>query len=1185
MYISKLEIVGFKSFATKTVLQFGKGITAVIGPNGCGKSNVVDAIRWVLGEQKTHLLRSEQMVDIIFSGSKNRKALNYAEVMLTIHNDDGILGVAYTDVQIGRRLYRDGSSEYLLNEVPVRLKDIQNLFVDTGMSSNAYSVIELKMVEEILNEDKIQRKLLFEEAAGITKYKAQRRSAKRKLDATKEDLLRLEDIIFEIESKVRSLKRQLGRYERYEDYAEELKKLDITLSQAKWYEYEDKVVPLEKQLSSNELQNEESGKQLSIEEAMLDSYKKNLVEIEKEMQDINDVLQKVNENINTESSKRLVWQEKITNAHRNKERLLKEKEQAQSRLLTSTELKETFSSQLGEDDPELIQMRKTLDAARTEFDEINGIYQNASTKLDDLRQDVRERQYRLADIQQQILRLRDQRKQLIHLQNEDMQRREELVLRSGTQKDQTGSLKKELTKTEKLLSDINKGVEKAEQNRRHLDSNIHDINQDIIHQQTAYERNRNEASFYQDLVETLEGYNPGVKYVMKTLKHPGIRGTVADLITVERSHTTAIEIALGNVAKYLVADSKSDAMDVIDALKQSQRGRVSIAPMDVMRKRSKPPIKIPFKDANIIAHAMDVVSADTKNQLLIDYFLGNVIIVRSLKDLSEDALKDSRFRYVTPDGDYMDQRAMIKGGKQSKQHSQVIGRQDKIKELDTVAEHLKKVLDESRSGLEKLEKERQSCIKEIGEYSRQSKTRQQEHLELEKKMSALSYAVEHQNDSIDEIDKKVQDYAKRILDIDRQINACDDDIQTAKTEEEKAKSDLDRFRFEYDKIMNKRDTLNNQVQDMRVTLIAREKEKDNIRFQYNNACATIDELNKRLEEINKQAVDLEVLITEGKATMDSLQEILDTLKSEREEERKKRDDVYKILNTKRSQIYQVEETITQRHRSREDVFETLRDLEIRVNDLHMHQNQLKERMFDRYHINILKRPYEPMDMDMKEMEEKVQKLTHRIELIGPINMAVREEYNEQSTRFEFLKEQRADLVGAEVSITETIDKLDTEARRQFTEVFTQIRENYKVTYKLFFEQGACDLRLEGSSDPLEADVEIFSRPKGPQMKSLRALSGGEKALTAIALLFAIYLVKPSPYCILDEIDAPLDDTNIKRFTKAVKHFSDKTQFITVTHNKLTMHACDYLYGITMQEEGVSSIVSVKFKDNELENIK
>jgi chromosome segregation protein len=339
MYISKLEITGFKSFASKTVMQFGSGITAIIGPNGCGKSNVVDAIRWVLGEQKTHLLRSEQMVDVIFSGSKNRKPLNYAEVALTIHNDDGQLGIAYSEVQVGRRLYRDGSSEYLLNEVPVRLKDIHNLFVDTGMSTNAYSVIEQHMVEEILNEDKNQRRLLFEEAAGINKYKTQRKSTIRKLDATREDLARLEDILYEVESKVRSLKRQLGNYERYEKYAEELKKLEITRAQARWYDYEDRIAPLEKQLSSKQLQNEESGKQLSIEEAMLDSYKNELSDIEKTLQESNELLQQLNEKINGVSSKRLVWQEKISNAMSNKERLQRDREEAKARMQSNLALK------------------------------------------------------------------------------------------------------------------------------------------------------------------------------------------------------------------------------------------------------------------------------------------------------------------------------------------------------------------------------------------------------------------------------------------------------------------------------------------------------------------------------------------------------------------------------------------------------------------------------------------------------------------------------------------------------------------------------------------------------------------------------------------------------------------------------------------------------------------------------
>ena len=1185
MYISKLEIVGFKSFATKTVLQFGQGVTAVIGPNGCGKSNVVDAIRWVMGEQKTHLLRSESMVDIIFSGSKNRKPVNYAEVSLTIHNRSGKLGVAYTDVQVGRRLYRDGSSEYLLNEVPVRLKDIQNLFIDTGMSNNAYSVIELKMVEEILNEDKAQRKLLFEEAAGINRYKSQRRSAKRKLDATQEDLARLEDIVYEVESNVRSLKRQLGRYEKYEGYAEELKKLEITLAQTNWYDYEDKIVPLEKQLSNNQVQNEETGKQLGIEEAMLGSYKNELTGIEKEMQSINDVLQEMNEKINAESSKRLVWQEKIANAQRNKERLRTEKENAKTRLQTNIELQETLSSQLGEDDPELIKMREELDTARTNFEEVQKIFQNATHKLDDMRQDVREQQNRLADIQQQILRLRDQRKQYARLQDEEIQRRGQLITRSGTQEEQVVSLKKELIEKEKELENVTSLVDNSESKRRELENNIQELNRDIIHRQTAYERNRSDAAFYEDLVESLEGYNPGVKYVMKTLKHPGIRGTVAELISVDDEYTTAIEIALGNVAKYLVAEKKSDAMDVIEELKRTQRGRVSIAPLDVMKKRVKPPINNPFKDGNVLTHAVDIVHADKENHLLIDYFLGNVLVVKSLRDLSQDALKDGRFRYVTLDGDYMDQRAMIRGGKGSNRSQQIIGRQEKLNELNKLAEKLKNDLEAGKAEREELEKKRLTLIKEIGERSRSSKSLMHERMELEKKMSALSYAVEHQHDSMEEIDKKTEDYARRILEIDRQVTSSEDSLQAIKSDESKAQTDLERFRAEYASIMNKRDTLNAELQDMRVALIAHEKEKDNVRFQYKNATATIEEMTKRLEEIEEQHLDLNALISDGEKTMISLKDILESLRSEREKEREKRDTVYKQLSAKRDQIQNVEQAITERHRRREDVFETLRDLEVRVNDFHLRQNQLKERMFDRYHIDILKRPYEPMDMDLPEMEDKIQKLSHRIELIGPINMAVREEYNEQSTRLNFLKEQREDLFGAEASITETLDKLDNEARKQFTEIFTQIRENYKKTYKLFFEQGECDIRLEGSNDPLEADVEIFSRPKGRQMKSLRALSGGEKALTAIALLFAIYLVKPSPYCILDEVDAPLDDTNVKRFTHALKHFTEKTQFIIVTHNKLTMHACDYLYGITMQEEGVSSVVSVKFKGNELENLK
>ncbi|MDD4961279.1 MAG: chromosome segregation protein SMC [Candidatus Marinimicrobia bacterium] len=1184
MYISKLEILGFKSFATKTVLKFGSGITAVIGPNGCGKSNVVDAIRWVLGEQKTHLLRSEQMVDVIFSGSRNRKPLNYAEVTLTIHNDDGQLGIAYTDVQVGRRLYRDGSSEYLLNEVPVRLKDIQNLFIDTGMNTNAYSVIEQRMVEEILNEDKSQRKMLFEEAAGINKYKTQRKSALRKLDATKEDLARLEDILFEVDSKVRSLKRQLGSYERYEGYAEELQKLEIMRAQAKWYAYEEAIAPLEKQLSSNQLQNEETGRQLGIEEAMLDSYKKELTCIEVLLQESNDALQELNEKINAESSKRLVLQEKIANAQRNKERLALESEEARTRLQHNLALRENLSGQLGEDDPELGAMRKALDEAKETFAGVQELFRKAGERLEDLRRELRGHQDRLSDIQQQQLRLRDRKKQLGNLQDEEIRRREELVLRSEKQSAQTLSLEKALQDAAKGLAGTNESLEKEEQRRRSLETALRELEPDILHKESALERNRNEAEFYEGLIESLEGYDPGVRYVMKTLKHPGIRGTVADLLKVDKPYTAAIEIALGNVSRYLVAETRADAMDVIEELKRSQRGRVSIAALDLMRERLKDPIPNPYNDGNFLAHAVDVVHAVDGDPLLVHYFLGNLLIVRSLRELSDAALRDARFRYVTPDGDYLDQRAMIRGGRTARQDKQVIGRRDKIRELDESAEVLKKEIENLKAERDRRENERREAQKAVTELSRESRSRMQAHMELEKKMSALSYAVSHQHADIEEIDRKITDYGERILQIDAEIDATGDALKTVTAQEAGSAAELEKFRNEYEAIHSRYDALNAELQDMRVALIAREKEKDNIRFQYKNALATIEEMETKLRSAEKENGEHEVFIADAGREMQALQTVLEDLRRHREEQREKRDAVYKTLSAKREQIRDVEEAISERHRKREDVFETLRDLQVRVNDLYLRRDQLKERIFERYHIDILKRPYEAPDMEMEEMEDKIHRLSARIEAIGPVNMAVREEYNEQAARLAFLKEQKEDLTGAEADITQTIEKLDTEARRQFTEVFSQIRENYKKTYKLFFEQGECDLRLEGSSDPLDADIEIFSRPKGKQMKSLRALSGGEKALTAISLLFAIYLVKPSPYCILDEVDAPLDDTNVKRFTRALEHFTAKTQFIIVTHNKLTMNACDYLYGVTMQEEGVSSIVSVRFRGDEVETV-
>jgi len=533
----------------------------------------------------------------------------------------------------------------------------------------------------------------------------------------------------------------------------------------------------------------------------------------------------------------------------------------------------------------------------------------------------------------------------------------------------------------------------------------------------------------------------------------------------------------------------------------------------------------------------------------------------------------------------MEQRGMIKGGRHAKPYNQVLGRKDKIRQLNEAAEFLKKDMSRCNSKMDELKSNRLQKQESARQLKQTLGILQKDQLETDKKLSALIYAVDHQDDILNDTLLKIDNYKAQMTRIDHEIKACEDRLTNDQNSESEARDNLQHYKREYERRLQRRDKLNNDYQDMRIQLISLEKEKDNIRFQYRNAIDTIKEMSEQAERLALEKKDLEKQIELNRAEISEQTAELERQKSVRDRIRAQRDKIYVDQKEKRSQIYKVEDTISDQYQKREDVFQTLREIEVRLNDYRLRQNQLKQSMFDRYHVDFLKKPYKPMDMDIVEIEEKIEKLNHKIELIGPVNMAVRGEYNEQSTRLSFLKEQREDLVEAKGSLEETIQKLDTEARKKFIDVFEKIRVNYQKTYQLFFQNGACDLRLEGASDPLEANVEIFSRPKGREMKSLRSLSAGEKALTAIALLFAIYLVKPSPYCILDEVDAPLDDRNVKRFTGALDHFSDKTQFIIVTHNKLTMNACDYLYGVTMQEEGVSKIVSVKFTDSDYANLK
>jgi len=1176
MYISKLEIFGFKSFAHKTQLNFGEGITSIVGPNGCGKTNVVDAIRWVLGEQKSSLLRSDVMTDVIFNGSKHRKPLNYSEVSLTIHNNRGVLGVAYNEVIITRRLYRDGTSEYLLNNTPVRLKDIHDLFVDTGMGSDAYSVIELKMVEEILSENKDSRKHLFEEAAGINKYKSQRKSAYRKLDATREDLERLDDILYEIKKNVSGLKRQLNRYQKYQEYADELRDLEIRFGQKNWFSLQDQIAPLQNKLERNQVRQNETSRQLGIEESMLSTYRKEEEDLSGNLESHNQRLQELTQVLADLKTRAMVLEEKIHNAKISIDRLKEERELAIQRKAANEKIRDDLKIELEKNDPRMESLRKEYEKARETFEKMEETTREITCRVDDMAVQVREKQATLNQIEQQRTRLLDQQAQIRELLEKDDKKRIELEEENQERVQIFKDLEKKYQEAERSSDSAGQSLMDLEKEiSNHADS-VRALREEIMEAKSRHEQVRKELVFYQELVESMTGFNPGVRYVLKELNHPGIKGTVADLLHVKPDYATAIEIALGNIVKYLVADTKDSALDIIDDLKKNQKGRVTVIPMDLVHERLRKPREFTHWDDNVIGPAREYITAEPGSELLIDYFLSDVILVHSLRKIPRKTLQETRFRFVTPDGDYLEHRGLIKGGKSESGYQNIIGRREKIQILEKEEKELLNQIRTLEKSYRDSEDKEESLKAQRNVLTETLKKRERERLEAEKELSRIRYALDHNQQRIQELNETISRYSYQLEDSDVTVRKLEKDREKAGEALEKARQMLEEIKEQNQGALKEKDDFFRKVQDLRVRLISEEREKDNTRLRYHNALDIIHEMDQRIEELegNLQVTEETRVQSEKElqiVRMDSEKQ-QDILQAEEE----KRSKLAEQLKSKREIISKIELSISEQHRNRENTFQTLRDIEIKLSELQSEQNRIRDRILERYRIDILKQEYQHSPEDDYEMEEKIERLRHRIEMIGPVNMAVKTEYEEESARLKFLTEQKEDLQESEKSILETIQKLDTTARKQFREVFDQIRQNFGKTYGLFFPSGSGDIRLIGDSDPLEAEVEILSRPKGRDMKSLRSLSAGEKALTAIALLFAIYLVKPSPYCILDEVDAPLDDQNVARFTQALKHFTERTQFIVVTHNKLTMEAADYMYGVTMQEEGVSKIVSVNF---------
>ena len=1163
---------GFKSFAKKEVLKLSEGVTTVVGPNGCGKTNIVDAIRWVLGEQKSTVLRGGKMEDVIFNGAENMKPLSVCDVTLTVHNNKGKLPIEYNDIEIGRRVYRNGESEYSLNKTPCRLKDINDLFVDTGMGSDAYSVIELKMIEQILSENGDDRRRMFEEASGINKYRKQRKSTLRKFDATRFDLERINDVISEVEQKVHGLELQLKRFKRHEKLTEQLRETDIALAFLRVDKYRGIMLPLQDEIKEyNHLRSSKTDQSSKYEEELeknREVYKKqeeelnilqgNLLELTESQQDIR-------QNI-------LIWTEKGRSSLLSIERGQSNYKTNEDRIEIlikdgSTFLKESESLQSALD-----QSLTLYKSEKESLEKIEVEYHKELKHLDQIQNERWNHQKKMVSnrsIYDRTLSLIDDKTEANNI----------LIEKLSLEKDKSEDIRGIINSLEKKQSALEKNLsgQKKIANKLQLELEQKIIKQqDIIKDYNSLivktESLNDQAKFYSELIESNEGFPEGTQYVLENPKvFSNVLGTVADVFSVEDKYRDALENGLGELSHCLISKDKKTGLQTLEKATEANAGDLTIIPFKEAIELKVKLDPVP-KTSNIIARASEIVNTSKRLRPLADYILGDLIIVEDIQQAAKDK-KLEGWRLVDLKGSYTGKDLIIKS-RQISEHGNLLGRKSKLEMLSKQINKSKIKEEEILKAQSSIEVEIESLNEKLAENKNSVRSVEDQLNDLESNLMRNHLNQTQCLDNIKIIKKDITDTERIINDSKIAIKKIEPDIEKAEKILSSFQEKINEANQSVVSAGKKRDAQQQILQDARVEMVNVESKRDNLIYKSNSANEQVEAIKQNQVIILDEEKNLKALKKDLDQKIKNGEKELSKINAELQKQRSIIDLKKSVFRETYNMIDQIQTKIKIEQKDRESILENLKSSEFKLNDLKQKIEIVFQQIKERYNTSVPDKLI--VDDSEDELAYQVEKIQRSLENIGPVNMAVQDEYNEDNERLNHLRKQRDDLVESEENLRETIQKIDRIARKKFQETFKHISKNYEKLFNLFFEGGYGNLRLLGDPDPLEADIVIDAQPPGKRNTSLRLLSSGEKALTAISLLFAIYQVKPSPYCILDEVDAPLDDVNIHKFTKVLKQFADETQFIIVTHNKLTMEIANHMYGVTQEKKGVSKLVSVSF---------
>ncbi|MEX2604562.1 MAG: chromosome segregation protein SMC, partial [Gracilimonas sp.] len=1161
MYISELELQGFKSFAHKTKVKFDSGITSIVGPNGCGKSNIVDALRWVLGEQRPSLLRSSAMSNVIFNGTAQKKALGMAEVSLTFVNDKGILPIEYSEVTISRRLYRSGDSEYLINGTSCRLKDIMELFMDTGMGSDAYSVIELKMVEEILNDKNNDRRHLFEEAAGVTKYKEQRKKTLRKLEYTRKDLQRVDDLLIELRKKARSLEIQAEKAGKAKVYKDELETIDKALTLHDFNKIKAELEPLQERIDNADKEKKEITKAINELEENDEKARAELLEKERQQAEAQRHVSQLHNAIREADTNLRITKEKIENEKKVIAEYAKDIEQGEKDLKELIELLDSSRKKLESFDDDLAKSEKALEDSKKKYGQIQQQYNRERHELYEIEVQLSATNNELNQLQTKRIkiesRLENTEGDLERINNEITDLNDEIDNMNGEQ----GLIEKKLDKLVVERDELEVELETAREKREQFANKQNEIKDELRTLQSKKESLVSEIQLMKELANSNEAFPGSVKFLIEKHRFDFKEmTTVSDIFDTDEKHAVALEAVLGEMLNFVVVKTLDEAKRAAKILKENKKGRATFIPLDQLA------ATYPVKDGSLF----DEVKTKREYSALKQLLLGNVMVYSSLEEAYTGTKKDQELVGVTFDGEVVTNARFFQSGSKSKNAGIRVGLKDKIEKLEKeeaqTSKEIGKLEDYLAQIVEKYEK------LDIGTLSQSLKEKEQEVRRLEQQQHSLSSKVQVYQKNIGElvnrkdnlkssegtaqeelnsIQPKQKELQQKMLELDEQQNDKKELLETLEDERSIAQSRFNDTQLKHQDLRNKVDNLERDVQRAETGI-------ENVKSRIENRTELTEKSKQNIKTLKSQINELEESLSANKEKKKEADEALEKAEENAAKQRGK--------------INEVEKELKEVRRRKEVNMELVHHLDMAREKMEMQSQALADHIWETY--GILMKQIEGAEMPENktpdEVKQRIGWLRQKLNSIGEVNPLAIEEYKEEKERLDFYEEQIDDLAKAEAQLLETIDEINETATERFNDTFERIRVNFQEVFKTLFEEDDyCDLIIEEDvEDPLEARIEIKAQPRGKRPSGISQLSGGEKTLTAIALLFAIYLVKPSPFCVLDEVDAPLDDANIERFAKMIKEFSETTQFIIITHNKKTMSKAEMMYGITMPETGI-----------------